>query len=73
MGYPWCASSKIAIASARDPATGLSMNIGLYALRRRAALLEVRPAVHTLSKKHNVNAREQRVDRVDDLDPKLLS
>ena len=50
------ASSKIAIASASVPATGLSMNTGLRALKHRPRLLEVRPAVDALEQ-HDVDLR----------------
>ena len=66
------ARSKMAIASASVPATGLSMNTGLRALKHRPRLFEVGPAVDTLEE-HDVDLRQQLVDRADDRDPELLA
>lgn len=64
------ASSKMAIASAREPATGLSMNTGLCA-ENGPRLFQVRPAVHTFQE-DDVNGRQQLVDRVDDRHPEFV-
>ena len=65
------ASSKISIASASEPATGLSMNTFLPALSTGMRLLQMRPAVDALDQ-HDIDLAKQLVDRVDDLDAVLL-
>ena len=52
------ASRKIAIASASEPATGLSMNTGLPRLEHRPRLLQVRPAVDAFQQ-HDVDLGQQ--------------
>ena len=55
------------MASASEPATGLSMNTRLAGGQHRLDLLQVRPAVDALQQ-HDVDLLEQLVDRIDDLD-----
>ena len=65
------AASKIAIASASDAAIGLSMNVGLPALKHGQRLLQMRPAVVGFQQ-HAIDALQQLIDRIDDFDVELF-